>query len=379
MSICVVTEESIPPVQRFSLTLRIAETLGLESDVHLVSLNTDPNYMPENVCFHPIKVKGWNLFSLRHRILANIRLVKKIHQICQEYEIDLIYGWWPAVFIGATFSRKPFATDMPEFIEEMYRSFNQPFSGIMAMPLKFFQTVVARKSQATITESENAVNKWEKRGVSRERLFWAPYGIEVEVFQRASPEGIRAQYSIPEGCILVVYHGDIGFDDGVDLLIHAIKDLDVWFLCIGSGPQRYLSYLKSIAHERVVFTGWVLYSQIPRLLAAADIYVAPFRSTPYTNTTFPLKQMEAMAAGKATICTKLDAFSRSVTDGEDIKLVEPGNVAELRSAIQELAENKEMRKKLGHNARKTAIEKFDWRIRARTEIHMLKSVMSKIC
>lgn len=378
MGICIVTEEAIPPVQRFSLTQRIAETLGSEFEVHLVSVKSSLKDFPKKVHFHPVEVKGWDLFSLKQRARANIKLINQICRVCRQYEIDLVYGWWPAVFVGATLARKPFAVDMPEFIEEMYRSFDLPFPKVMGPLLRYFQTFIARKSQAVITESDIAADEWMKRKVSRDKIYCAPYGIEVEVFQSASANGIRPKYGIPEDRILVMYHGDIGFDDGVDLLIRAVKRLDVWCIIAGSGPIRYINYLKSLASERTIFTGWVPYPQIPSLLATADIYVAPFRSTLYTNTTFPLKQMEAMAAGKATICSDLKAFSKSVRNGYDIKLTKAGDLDELTSAIRELAENEDERKKLEHKARKTASEKFDWKIRACKEVQMLRDIMSKL-
>jgi len=375
--VCIITEETIPPIQRFSLTLRLAETLGKECQVHLVAIgrNSSTDYLPKNVWFHPIEVKGWDLFSLRQRIRANIKLLRKVLKICDKHDIDLIYGWWPISFLASIFTKTPFAVDMPEFIELMYKSFHKPFPNLMKFPLKWFQTLAAKKSKALLTESSFAIEEWRRRGVRKDKMYAIPYGVEVNFLQNTGSEGIREKYGIPSDDIVIMYHGDIGFDDGVDVLIKAVRELDVWCMIIGDGSKRYMNFLKSIANGKTIFTGWILYPKIPEYLAVCDIYVAPFRSSNYTNTTYPLKQMESMAAGKPTICSRITAFSKVVSDGYDIKLVAPGNMSELNSAIKELAGNRHLRDILGKNGYNTAKEKFDWKVRVDKEIDLLKKVI----
>jgi len=374
MKICLVTEEYIPPVKRFSLTLKLAETLGEKHEVHLVGINFDPSYRPKNFIFHPIKLPKHDEFDLYQRIVANLKLTKKVSSVCKKHDIDIIYGWWPVAYWASMLSGRPFASDMPEFIEVMYESYKKGFQFFMKPALKTFQTIVAKKSRKIMTESVEAIRKWEKRGVDSRKLEAMPYGIEVDFFVSHENGKVRERFGIPTGERIVMFHGDIGIDDGIDILLKAVRGLDVWCVIVGDGPKDYVSYLKKIAGKKTIFTGWVDYQKIPAYLSACDLYVAPFRSSKYTNTTHPIKQMEAMAAGKAVVCSRIRAFSETVEDGHDIVLVRPGDVGELRSTIKGLIANANWRERLGRNAKKTANLKFRWETRVEKDIEMLEGI-----
>ncbi|HEV8136628.1 MAG TPA: glycosyltransferase, partial [Pyrinomonadaceae bacterium] len=50
-----------------------------------------------------------------------------------------------------------------------------------------------------------------------------------------------------------------------------------------------------------------------------------------------------------------------VLDDNTALLVEPGDSGELASAIRQLAESGELRRRLGTNARETAVQKHTWK------------------
>jgi len=298
-------------------------------------------------------------------------LTNEVRKVCQKNKIDIIYGWWPVAFWASILSRTPYVVDMPEFLEIMYEAFRKPLPFLMKPILKTFQTIVAKKSRAVITESQRAIEEWVNRGVNRNKIYCAPYGIEIEIFNKKSNK-TRNKLGIPKNDKMIMFHGDISFDDGIDILLDAVKDLDVWCVIVGDGPPEYVNYLKTLASKKTIFTGWVNYSEIPDYLASSDVYVAPFRSSNYTNTTHPLKQMEAMAAGKPVICSKIKAFSEAVTDRKDIILVEPGNSQILKETIRSVLKDKKMQDLLSKNAIKTAKEKFSWQKRVKVDEEMIK-------
>lgn len=377
-SICLVTEEPIPFEYRFSLTCRLAEVSGKEMEVHLISMSRNPSFTIPNVHFHPVYIKKTNMYSLKTRLQSNIKLIRKIIYVCRSHRVDLIHGWWLAVGFGAFLCKKPFSIDMPEFIEQMYRSYKKPFIRVMGWILKTYQVLIARKSKAIIVESEEAKEEWVKRGIQPEHIYVFPYGIETEFFGHISSDNIRKYYGIPEQKIVVMYHGDIGADDGVDILLKAAQGLGVCTMIIGSAPPGYMRYLRSIAGKDVIFTGWIPYERIPSYLSICDIYVAPFRSSHYTDTTSPLKQMESMSAGKSTICSRIQSFSKYVKNGYDIRFVKPGDVEDLRQVIIELASDESQRFLLGTHARETAKKNFDWHYRVEFEKDILMTLLRRL-
>jgi len=377
VAIVLVTEEAIPPAQRFSLTERLAtEIAAMDYPVYLVCVRGAGDWTYPGVTYAPVDMPGWTLFDLKMRLRANLQLCAQVLRLCHTEPVMLVYGWWPIVFFGRYMGRKSVAADMPEFIEEMYRSFGKPMLRIMGPLLKAYQTLVARSCRLVLTESDIARAVWCSRGVSYERTRAMPYGVETDRFAVARRGDFRQEYGIAENDVVVLFHGDIGTDDGVDILLQATHDLPVKVAIVGGGDPAYMRYLKSIAGPNVLFTGWIAYSRMSEVLATCDICVAPFRSTLYTNSTCPIKVMEAMAAGKATVMSNLHTLAQYVTDGHDCRLVEPGDVSHLQSTISDLADRYGERRRLGENARRTAAERFHWRVRVREEARLLIGLAS---
>ncbi|MBI5196130.1 MAG: glycosyltransferase [Nitrospirae bacterium] len=379
MAVVLITEEAIPPVQRFSLTQKIAEELADSGvPVYLISVRGRGEFKHKGVVHVSVDVPGWNLFAITQRIRANLKLCAETLWLCRRNNIKAVYGWWPIVFFARYAGGiRNVAADMPEFMDVMYRSFRKPLPLLMGAALRIFQKAAAKACKFIVTESDIARAVWCSRGVPYEKTYALPYGVEADVFSSAKPAGFRLENNIKDDEIMILYHGDIGIDDGVDVLIRAANNLPVKVVLAGGGERKYMNYLRTLAASNILFTGWIPYSIMPEVVASADICAAPFRSSLYTNSTCPLKPMEAMAAGKALVVSDLHTFSGYVADGVDCRLVRPGDVDSLRSVISELISNPEERRRLGENAKKSAREKFDWRIRVKKEASILIELAAK--
>jgi glycosyltransferase involved in cell wall biosynthesis len=93
------------------------------------------------------------------------------------------------------------------------------------------------------------------------------------------------------------------------------------FLLIGGGEQD--SDLKQKVHrlgisEKVVFTGFVSYQELPRYLKIADVAVNTLEPTLVANVAFPNKVLQYMAAGLPVVSTKLDGLVQTFGDGAGI-------------------------------------------------------------
>jgi glycosyltransferase involved in cell wall biosynthesis len=103
--------------------------------------------------------------------------------------------------------------------------------------------------------------------------------------------------------------------------------------------------------ERVHFLG--ARKDVPRVLAAADVFVL---SSSYEG--HPLAVMEAMAAGKPVVATRVGCVPENVSDGTG-RLVAPGDDGALEAALYELASDRETTRSLGAAALRAARERFD--------------------
>ncbi len=113
---------------------------------------------------------------------------------------------------------------------------------------------------------------------------------------------------------------------------------------------------KKINKPFIKSIGWFPFDKLPRLYQRADICVFPS----LWPEPFGLVAVEAMAAGKPVIASRIGGLKRIVVDKETGFLVEPGNVDELAAKIEILLDDVNLRKKMGQKARKRAEEKYDW-------------------
>lgn len=141
----------------------------------------------------------------------------------------------------------------------------------------------------------------------------------------------------------------------------------------GQDAKRQLSrQLRELGLEDdVTFLGEVAHEEIHRYYAASDIVCYP---TYYDG--FGLVNLEAMACGKPVVTTSVDGVEEYATDGENSLLVEPGNRAELRTALDRLVSSPALRDQLG-TAGRTVAEQYSWRAQAESMLDFCTGIDSE--
>lgn len=160
-----------------------------------------------------------------------------------------------------------------------------------------------------------------------------PNGVRV-------PDEVGAPAEPPE----VLYVGRLSPEKNVDTLVEAVGDLNL--VVAGDGPLR----------GRVPNAlGAVPHAEVERLLERASVVVAPCE-----REGFGLAAAEAMAFGRPVVAAAGGALLELVSDGETGLLVPPRDAAALRSAVERLLADPELRERLGRVARIRACERFGW-------------------
>lgn len=95
-------------------------------------------------------------------------------------------------------------------------------------------------------------------------------------------------------------------------------------------------------------------SDVPRLLAAADIFLLTSISEGV-----PLTLIEAMAASLPCVATRVGGVAEVVSDGETGLLAEAGDAAALARHLNRLAGDPAVREQLGAAGRRRAVARFD--------------------
>jgi glycosyltransferase involved in cell wall biosynthesis len=133
------------------------------------------------------------------------------------------------------------------------------------------------------------------------------------------------------------------------------NDPDVYYLIVGTGTHQ--DSLKAEAekagiNDRVIFAG--MRKDIPRLLAASDIFVLPTLTE-----ALPTVLAEAMASHLPIIATSVGGVPEMVENGQNGLLVEPEKPDVLSEACIHLLTSPEERHTMGENGWKVVSNKFN--------------------
>ena len=121
---------------------------------------------------------------------------------------------------------------------------------------------------------------------------------------------------------------------------------------VGGGErQAALKAHCRYAGAPVAFLGWR--DDVAELLAASDVVVLPSYSEAY-----PTVLMEAAAAGRPVVATRVGGVAEIVDHGRTGLLVASGDVSGLADAVCEIFSNARRARRFGEEARKRATRDF---------------------
>jgi glycosyltransferase involved in cell wall biosynthesis len=159
---------------------------------------------------------------------------------------------------------------------------------------------------------------------------------------------------VTAGEIAIVYSGRLAAVKRVDWLIEAAipvlhNNPMAALYIVGDGEER--GRLEELARatgtDRVRFVGWA--DSIADWYAAADVVALGSR---WEGT--PLSVIEAMATGRAVVCTEVGGIRDIVTDGENGIVVPVNDQAAMTAALELLVRNENLREKMGCAAQNVA-------------------------
>jgi glycogen(starch) synthase len=193
-------------------------------------------------------------------------------------------------------------------------------------------------------------------------------GIELADFESGTP------FSHPRPYVLGI--GRLVKQKGFDVLIKAFAKADIAshdLLLAGEGSERQAleQLVESLSlKDRVLFLGRADRPTAVSLFKGCSFFVLPSRHEPQG-----IVNLEAMAAGKAVIASRVGGVPEIVLDGETGILVAGEDDAELATALTRLGNNETLRQKLGDAGQRRSQE-FSWSAIADQYIDIYRKVMA---
>jgi glycosyltransferase involved in cell wall biosynthesis len=148
------------------------------------------------------------------------------------------------------------------------------------------------------------------------------------------------------------------------------------FIVSGKGQSnemnKLIAYAKKVGvKDNLVFTGYFPDKKLPKLYQAADVFAF---STFYEH--HPFAVLEALSTGLPVVTTRVGGIPETIENGENGFLVQPFNSAQFADKILYLLDHPTKAQEMGLLARKTILERFDWRIVVKDAIKVYDEALS---
>lgn len=193
-------------------------------------------------------------------------------------------------------------------------------------------------------------------------------------------------FPISRDHICVGYTGHLYPGKGMEVIVPLARRLPAMhFHVIGGEPGDIAYWREQGVPDNLFIHGYVSHNKVSAVLAQFDIVLAPYQPTvtgadhsaDISRWMSPLKLFEYMAAGKAIVCSNLPVLQEVLQDGETALLVSPQDVDGWAQAIARLAENADLRERLGANAYALLCQEYTWEERARKILDWLGQRMGR--
>lgn len=357
-------------------------------------LNTD-NYPIPNVggsvqtwgLSQELVKRGHEVFIVRRNVREGEEKIENVNLVSIKFKgmENLVYNTWSLSFhIARTFSSLYFSTKSLGSIQRINPDvicLIDRFSGIfparldipkiyiMHVPeaLDFFRpyAIHANKLNSIVfyikKSMENSIiskvdrivslNNYIKKYLRRRgfcNVVKIPNGIDTKEF---SDKGDRK---------FVLYAGKFDWNKNVCSLIEAFAELqasydDYHLYIVGKGPEerriRHLVKEKAL-QSRVIISQWLPRKKLINIMSKCSVFVLPS----FFEAANPVVVLEAMASGKPVIARTNMGTVDVITHGKNGYLY--NNEEELRRYLELLLSDKELRKKMGRDARKAVEQKY---------------------
>jgi len=200
----------------------------------------------------------------------------------------------------------------------------------------------------------------EEKGIASSKIHIIPPGVDTDLFCINSVESnARQELGIPKEVPVIGMVAFLRGEKGHRILIEAARVVlcfypEARFLLVGSGQaeealRKLVSQWSMEGH--FIFTGYR--TDVPRLLAAMDIFVLPS-----LREAMPISLMEAMAMEKPVIASRVGGIPEVLVDRETGLLVPPGDPIALADGILYLLSHPSLAQTWGRNGRSTIEERY---------------------
>ena len=259
---------------------------------------------------------------------------------------------------------------------------NEKFMVSFTWFLRIFEEQMMKRSKRLIAVSGFTRKELTQYyGVSESKIRVIHNGVDTTKFQPAADKRkVKAELGFNPDDLAIVSVGRLYARKGLFTLIESMpavtsKFPNAKFIISGKGQSTEMNKLSHYAQtlgvkDNIVFTGYTPDKKLPKLYQAADVFAF---STFYEH--HPFAMLEALSTGLPMVTTNVGGIPETITDGKDGFMCQPFNAKQMSERILYLLEHPSTAQEMGYQARKTIMERFDWRLIVKNVLRVYDEVL----
>jgi glycosyltransferase involved in cell wall biosynthesis len=232
---------------------------------------------------------------------------------------------------------------------------------------RFVKTLVLRRAHAVLAISRYlAEATCRYAALPTHRVLLYRWGVDLSQFRPVREAPVSTDRQTP---VVIGFVKHLEPKYGAEYLLRAVPVIRtrhpaITVAIVGDGSLR--AHLEQVARslgitDVVTFRGAVAHDQVPRHMAAMDIFVMP---SVHVSESFGVAALEAQAMGLPVVASRIGGVPEAVAEGRTALLVPPRDPAALAEAVVRLIEDVPLRRSMSQEGRRFVTERYDWHANA---------------
>jgi glycosyltransferase involved in cell wall biosynthesis len=228
----------------------------------------------------------------------------------------------------------------------------------------FFEEKFRKYADGTIALGSPLGNRAVKLGLNHNLLI-ITHGCDNLKINSFSISEAKTRLNLDENKIYIGYAGRLR-EDVLKIFVKSIEKLNLEYgydtigVFIGNMSFDISTYINSSNAKFFLITGWINYQEMNNYLCACSILTLPFNNSISRNNIWPSKINDYLSVGRPIVSTKLEILEDVFKN--NIGIMCTPDSASMAEACHQILNNKHQAIEMGLNAKKIAIEKYDWSV-----------------